>query len=55
VFGWAIAFLIITIIAGIFGFAGSVGAATWIARLLFVLGLLAFLGLLAAARRPPNV
>ncbi len=53
-FGWAITFLVIAIIAGVFGFAGIVGAATWIAKSLFVLGVVVFLGLLIAAHRPPN-
>ena len=39
---WAISFLILGIIAGIFGFAGIAGTATWLAQVLFFLFLIAF-------------
>jgi len=52
-FGWAVTFLIIAIIAGIFGFAGVAGTAAWVARILFVGGLVAFLVMLVTGRRPP--
>jgi uncharacterized membrane protein YtjA (UPF0391 family) len=54
-FGWAITFLIVAIIAGIFGFAGVAGTAAWIAKILFAVGLVMFLALLAAGRRPPTL
>jgi uncharacterized membrane protein YtjA (UPF0391 family) len=54
-FGWAITFLIVAIVAGIFGFAGIAGTATWIAKVLFVVGLVVFLVLLVTGRRPPTV
>jgi uncharacterized membrane protein YtjA (UPF0391 family) len=54
-FGWAVTFLIVAIIAGIFGFAGLAGTAAWIAKLLFVVGLVIFLFLLVTGRRPPAV
>lgn len=54
-FGWAISFLIVAIIAGVFGFAGLAGTAAWIAKVLFVVGLVVFLGLLVTGRRPPTV
>jgi uncharacterized membrane protein YtjA (UPF0391 family) len=54
-FGWAVTFLIVAIIAGIFGFAGIAGTAAWIAKVLFVVGLVVFLGLLVMGRRPPTV
>jgi len=54
-FGWAITFLIVAIVAGIFGFAGIAGTATWIAKILFVVGLAVFLVLLVTGRRPPTV
>ncbi|MCG6941154.1 MAG: DUF1328 domain-containing protein [Thiohalocapsa sp.] len=38
-FQWAVVFLIVAIIAGIFGMTGIAGAATHIAWLLFVVGL----------------
>ncbi len=53
-FGWAVTFLVIAIIAGVFGFAGIASTATWIARILFIVGLVVFLGLLVAGRRPPT-
>lgn len=53
-FGWAITFLIIAIIAGVFGFAGIASTATAIAKVLFVIGLVLFLGLLAMGRRPSS-
>ncbi|MGB9129253.1 MAG: DUF1328 domain-containing protein [Thiobacillus sp.] len=54
-FGWAITFLIVAIVAGIFGFAGIAGTTTWIAKVLFVVGLVVFLLLLVTGRRPPTV
>jgi uncharacterized membrane protein YtjA (UPF0391 family) len=54
-FGWAITFLIVAIVAGIFGFAGIAGTATWIVKVLFVVGLVVFLLLLATGRRPPTI
>ncbi len=40
---WAIAFLIVGIIAGVFGFSGIAGTATWIAQVLFFVFLIAFI------------
>ena len=54
-FGWTITFLVIAIIAGVFGFAGIAGTATWIAKVLFVVGVSAFLALLVMGRRPPTI
>ncbi len=53
-FGWAITFLIVAIVAGIFGFAGIAGTATWIVKVLFVVSLGVFLLLLVTGRRPPT-
>jgi uncharacterized membrane protein YtjA (UPF0391 family) len=53
-FGWSILFLIVAIVAGIFGFAGDAGTGTWIAKGLFVMSLLAFLWLLVSGRPPPT-
>mgnify|MGYP000847711124 FL=1 len=53
-FGWAITFLIVAIVAGIFGFAGIAGTATWIAKILFVVGLVVFLAMLVVGKRPPT-
>lgn len=50
--GSAIAFLIVAIVAGVFGLAGAAGAAAWIAKALFAVGLVVFLALQVAGRRP---
>lgn len=39
-FSWALVFLIVAIIAGVLGFSGIAGAATNIAWVLFVVGLI---------------
>lgn len=54
-FGWAVTSLTVAIVAGIFGFAGLAGTATWIAKALFGFGLVAFLVLLVVGRSPPAV
>ena len=41
-FGWAIAFLIVALIAGAFGFFGLAGAAATAAKIVFVVGLILF-------------
>ena len=38
--GWALTFLIVAIVAGVLGFTGIAGAATNIAWILFVVGLI---------------
>ncbi len=48
---WAILFLIVAIIAGVFGFGGIAAAATDIARLLFVVFLALFVIALVFGRR----
>jgi len=52
-FGWSISFLIIAIIAGIFGFSGIAGTAVGVAKILFVVGLVMFLVTLVAGRHTP--
>ena len=51
---WALAFLIIGIMAGIFGFAGIAGTATWIAQVLFFVFLTGFIVLLLWGRGQAN-
>lgn len=51
--GWALTFLIIAIVAAIFGFSGIAGAATNIAWILFVVGLVLAIILALTGRRPP--
>jgi uncharacterized membrane protein YtjA (UPF0391 family) len=48
---WSILFLIVAIIAGVFGFGGIAAAATDIAKLLFVVFLALFLITLFVGRR----
>lgn len=50
--GWAATFLIIAIIAGIFGFTGIAGVATNIAWILFVVGLILAIVFTVIGRRP---
>ena len=55
-FKWAIIFLVVALIAAVFGFTGIAGAATNIAWILFVLGIILFVVFLVvgrgSARRP---
>lgn len=51
--GWALTFLIVAIVAAIFGFSGIAGAATNIAWILFVVGLILAVILALTGRRPP--
>jgi len=52
-FGWAITFLVIAIIAGILGFGGVAGRALSAAKIVFIVALIAFLisGVLGYTRR----
>jgi len=50
---WAVAFLILGTIAGIFGFAGISGTTTWLAQMLFFLFLIAFIVTLIWGQRGP--
>jgi uncharacterized membrane protein YtjA (UPF0391 family) len=51
-FNWALTFLIVAIIAGLLGFSGIAGAATNIAWLLFVVGLVLAVIFFVTGRRP---
>ena len=51
-FNWAIIFLIIGLIAAIFGFTGIAGTATNIAWILFVVGLVLAVVFFIMGRRP---
>jgi uncharacterized membrane protein YtjA (UPF0391 family) len=53
-FGWAVTFLLVVIVAGIFGFAGMAGTAAGIAKIVFAVGLIVFLAMLVLGRRPPT-
>ncbi len=52
-FSWALTFLIIAIIAAVFGFSGIAGTATNIAWILFVVGLILAVIFFLTGRRPP--
>lgn len=58
-FGWAITFLIVALIAAVLGFGGIAGAAVEIAKIIFVVALILFaISLiygLVSGRRPPAV
>ncbi len=49
---YAVVFLIIAILAAVFGFTGAAGTAAWIAQVLFVLFLVLFVVSLVTGRRP---
>jgi uncharacterized membrane protein YtjA (UPF0391 family) len=51
-FGWAITFLIIGLVAALFGFSGLAGTAVNIAWILFVVGIVLFVVFLLLGRRP---
>jgi len=50
---WALIFLVVAIIAGVLGFSGIAGAATNIAWILFVVGLIVALIFFVTGRRVP--
>ena len=52
---WALTFLVVAIIAGVFGFAGIAGTSAYIAKVLFCIILIAFLISLFTGRRTPQV
>lgn len=54
-FGWAITFLIVAIVAALLGFSGIAGTATNIAWILFVVGLVVALVFFILGRRPSSV
>ena len=51
-FRWAITFLVIALIAGVFGFTGIAGTAANIAWILFVVGLILAVVFFLVGRRP---
>ncbi len=50
---WVLAFLFLGIIAGIFGFTGIAGTATWIAQIFFFLFLIAAVASMIWRRNEP--
>jgi uncharacterized membrane protein YtjA (UPF0391 family) len=51
---WTIVFLVVAIIAGIFGFTGVVGVSIWIAKVLFFVFVILFIVSLVLGRRTPT-
>lgn len=51
-FNWALTFLVVAIIAAVLGFSGVAGAATNIAWILFVVGLVLALVFMVKGRSP---
>lgn len=51
---WAILFLVVAIVAGVLGFSVIAGTAAWIAKVLFVVFLIAFVVALILRRRVPT-
>ncbi len=52
-FGWAITFLIVALIAAVLGFGGIAGMSVNIAWILFVVGLILSIVFFVLGRRPP--
>ncbi|NKI36201.1 DUF1328 domain-containing protein [Wenzhouxiangella sp. XN79A] len=50
--GWALVFLVVGLIAGVLGFSGIAGAATQIAWILFVVGIVLAIIFAVVGRRP---
>jgi uncharacterized membrane protein YtjA (UPF0391 family) len=50
---WAIIFLVLAIVAAIFGFGTLAGTAAWIAKVLFILFVVLFIVSLLFGRRAP--
>lgn len=54
-FRWGIIFLVIALIAAALGFGGLAGTAAFAAKIVFVVGLILFLGSLFLGKKPPSV
>lgn len=52
-FSWAVTFLIVALIAAVFGFSGIAGTAVNIAWILAVIGIILALVFMVMGRRPP--
>ena len=50
---WAITFLIVALIAGVLGFGVIAGTAAWVAKVLFIIFLIAFVVSLVTRGRAP--
>lgn len=52
-FGWALTFLIVALVAALLGFGFLAGMAAWMAKILFLVGLILFVVFAVLGRRPP--
>lgn len=52
-FSWAIAFLVVALIAAVFGFSGIAGTAVHIAWILAIVGIILAIVFTVLGRRPP--
>ena len=52
---WALIFLLVALVASVFGFWQLEGTAMWIARVLFLVFIVLFIVSLVMGRRPPLV
>lgn len=50
---WAIVFLIVALVAAVFGFGRLEGQAMWVARILFIIFLALFVVSVITGRKPP--
>ncbi len=51
-FRWGILFLLIALIAAALGFGALSGVAAWAAKMVFIVGIVLFLGSVILGRRP---
>jgi uncharacterized membrane protein YtjA (UPF0391 family) len=54
-FSWALTFLVVALIAGLFGFLGVAGTATSAAKILFFVGIVFAVISFVAGRSPKNL
>lgn len=54
-FRWALAFLVVALVAAVLGFGYLAGLAAWMAKILFLVGLILFVVFLVLGRRPPTL
>jgi len=51
---WAVVFLVVAVVAGIFGFTGIAGTSIWIAKVLFFVFIVLFVVSLLFGKRTPT-
>jgi uncharacterized membrane protein YtjA (UPF0391 family) len=50
---WPLIFVLVAVLAGVFGFGGLAGGASWIGQILFILFLALFVATILRGRKPP--